>query len=467
MNYILYINHIRFRSHITRLFFIGLTSILLSCDNFVELESPDSQINAVDVFNDIQTTEAAIGEIYSKLRDESILTGTNKGIGLIMGLYTDELSNYNNSSLDRQEFFQNTVLPSNSYVEYWWQDSYNLIYSCNRIIEGLSNSTEIPEQKRDQFLGEVIFLRSIIYYYLTELYGDIPYTATTDFQENTNLERTDNKKVLDILITDLLRSVQLLPDTEQSGERIYPTKAAANALLSRLFLKLGDANMAEEYAGKLINSNAYPLDIPLESVFLKNASSTIWQLKPAQPGGNTLEAQAYIFTMTPPPNVALTDDLIDSFQAEDQRFELWIGKLSDSISTYYYPFKYRLNEPGPGSEEYSIVLRIAEQYLIRAEARFILGDLEGAAQDLNAVRSRAGLDTVDQDELSRELIALEWYHEYFTEFGQRFTSLKRLELINEILDDRKPGWDPNDVLLPLPETELIINPNLEPQNPGY
>jgi hypothetical protein len=64
-------------------------------------------------------------------------------------------------------------------------------------------------------------------------------------------------------------------------------------------------------------------------------------------------------------------------------------------------------------------------------------------------------------------ISTERYHELFSEFGHRWFDIKRLGLANEILAPIKPGWKPTDVLLPIPENELLMNPKLEPQNPGY
>lgn len=440
---------------------------LFSCESFVDLELPDSQLNTQDVFNDIQTAEGAIGELYSKLRDESLLTGDINGIGVLLGLYSDELTNFNPSILDRQEFYLNSVLPTNSYIENWWQSSYNLIYSCNRAMEGLENSSGIPKEKRDQLIGEVKFLRSLLYYYLTRIYGEVPYTLSTDYEQNTSLLKTGKDDLLAFLTTDLLSAEELLPQTDLSGDRIYPTKAAAQVVLSRIYLERNDPEMAEVYTTKLIENPEYDINIPIETVFLKSSPSTIWQLKSSQSGNNTLEAMTYIFATVPPPNIALSEYLINSFDPKDLRLQEWVQKVGDSTNVFYYSYKYRHNEPGPDSQEYSIIFRLSEMYLIRAEARFALGKKESATEDLNIIRNRARLGNLNANELIKEQIAQEWYHEYFTEFGHRFISLKRLQLLDVILGLRKAGWNPEDKLLPLPESDLLINPNLEPQNIGY
>ena len=98
-----------------------------------------------------------------------------------------------------------------------------------------------------------------------------------------------------------------------------------------------------------------------------------------------------------------------------------------------------------------------------------LGNLQEARNDLNVIRLRAGLEPTaagTQEEV-REELQNQWRYEFFTEQGQRWFNLKRTGSANEILAPIKPGWKATDVLFPLPANELILNPNLNPQNPGY
>jgi hypothetical protein len=115
------------------------------------------------------------------------------------------------------------------------------------------------------------------------------------------------------------------------------------------------------------------------------------------------------------------------------------------------------------------VLRLSEQYLIRAEARARQGDLIGAKDDLNVIRNAAGLgNTIAVTDIAIiDAVLRERRVELFTEYGHRFFDLKRYGTVNAILSLVKPGWEVTDSLLPLPETELLVNPNLLPQNPGY
>ena len=122
--------------------------------------------------------------------------------------------------------------------------------------------------------------------------------------------------------------------------------------------------------------------------------------------------------------------------------------------------------------EYIIVLRLAEQYLIRAEARAQQGNLTGAIEDLDIIRARAGLPhtaaTTREDLL--HAIAHERQVELFTEWGHRWFDMKRTNTIDIIMPavcEQKGGtWDSRWSLYPIPLKEVQRAPNIK-QNPGY
>ena len=178
-----------------------------------------------------------------------------------------------------------------------------------------------------------------------------------------------------------------------------------------------------------------------------------------------------IIQAVPGQTYALTESFLDSFEEGDLREASWTESISnaDNTLTLFYAHKYKADFSQTESVEYSIVLRLAEQYLIRAEARAQLGNLSGAASDLNVLRNRAGLPNIPigtQGELL-EAVLQERRMELFTERGHRWFDLKRFGEANAVLEGIKPGWQDTDLLLPIPETEIEINPNLLPQNAGY
>jgi len=184
---------------------------------------------------------------------------------------------------------------------------------------------------------------------------------------------------------------------------------------------------------------------------------------------NTLEAQTFIFETAPPPTRALSQQLVNSFEDGDQRKMVWTGSVSDGNHTYYYPFKYKHRADEGNNVEYSVLLRLAEQYLIRAEARARAGDIAGAESDLNKIRTRAGLPNVTFTNMDQFILKVlkERKVELFTEHGHRFFDLKRTQNLDAVLGNSKPGWSSTNKVFPIPENELLRNANLQPQNPGY
>ena len=271
-------------------------------------------------------------------------------------------------------------------------------------------------------------------------------------------------------IQDVIEAVTLLDTDDATGERVIPNQATANALLARLYLYTENWEMAEITATKLIN--AYPLETDITNVFLKNASGTLWQFKPnGISDQNTYEANQFSIRFIPGQIFALTNTLLDAFESGDLRRDNWVGAhtSSDGLTTLNFAYKYKSLFSEEESLEYSVVFRLAEQYLIRAEARAHLGNSIGSQTDLNAIRNRAGLPNTDAS-TTEELIAAilqERFVELFTEYGHRWFDLKRLGRAKNTLAPLKTNWKDTDLLFPIPETELEVNPNLKPQNLGY
>ncbi|UPT69969.1 MAG: RagB/SusD family nutrient uptake outer membrane protein [Flavobacterium sp. JAD_PAG50586_2] len=147
----------------------------------------------------------------------------------------------------------------------------------------------------------------------------------------------------------------------------------------------------------------------------------------------------------------------------------WVNALTDGTNTWYHSFKYKQQMNTGTTEEYSIVMRLPEMYLIRAEARARQGFLTGATDDLDVIRNLAGLPNttaVTQQEIL-DAILRERRVEFFTEGGHRFFDLKRAGQLDTVLTPVKPGWNAYEALFPLPQNELLLNPNMLPQNPGY
>lgn len=451
------------------LFLAAIPFIIFSCDNFVEVELPDSQLTGVKVFEDPTTANAAMADIYAKLRDSGLLTGNQLGISGRLGLYTDELTFYGSATDSETYFYNNSLLATDSNITDMWNVSYNQIYESNALIEGVANSVALPVATRNQFTGEALFVRALVHFYLLNLYGDIPYITTTDYEVNKLVSRMPTAQVYARIIADLDTARELLPEEYLAPSRVRPNKSTADALLARAYLYSGAWAEAANSASAVINNPAYVWETNLDNIFLKESTTTIWQFQPKTEGRNTDEGATFIFASGPPYYAALNNALVNAFDPADLRRSHWVGSVTDGTDTWYYANKYKQNDNTGSSVEYSIVFRLAEQYLIRAEARARQGELIGALEDLNKIRSNAGLpdtNAVTADQIVDAVIT-ERRFEFFTEYGHRFFDLKRTGNLDAVLSPAKPGWNATDALWPLPATDLIANPNLRPQNAGY
>ncbi|WP_026979098.1 RagB/SusD family nutrient uptake outer membrane protein [Flavobacterium tegetincola] len=454
-------------------FFTILCTLILctltACDDFVKVDVPSNQLSSPLVFENYSTATAALVAIYAQIRDNGLLTGNPSGMQTMLGQYTDELQFFGAAGQTDASFYNNIVLPNNPDVKSWWNTTYSQIYATNALLEGVENTESLTSMQKERLTGEGLFIRALLHFQLTNLFGAIPYVTSTNYKTNATISKTPTTEVFLKAEADLLTAETLLNEDYLTPERIRPNKATIQTLLARLYLYSGRWTEAENSASAVLNNTTlYNNEQSLENLFLKDSFTTIWQLIPVNEGENTLEAQTNIFVQGPPPNAALSPSFVNSFETGDNRKTQWIKAVTDGTNTWYHAYKYKVFQFTGASTEYSIVFRTAELYLIRAEARAQQSNLENAKEDLNAIRNKAGLENttaVTPQEIIAAVIK-ERRFELFTE-AHRFFDLKRTNLLNEVLSSTKPGWNDTDKLLPLPETELILNPNLNPQNPGY
>lgn len=458
-----------------------LCILLIRCQKLVGVDAPKTAITSATVYaNDLSAASAVTG-IYSNLMGGTGLSSGTSSISCLGGLLSDEFQNFNSADPIFSSCYSNALASTKTY---FWPELFLEIYMTNAVLQGLSRSTGVTASEMNQLTGEAKFMRAFLHFYGTNLYGDFPWVTSTNYLTNNSIRRTPQTQVYQQIIADLKDAQSLLPDhfvTPTGGtitnERVRPNKGAATALLARVYLYIGDwANAKAQTTSVIQNTADYSLVADLNRVFLKNSQEAIWQMQPVRPGLNTWDA--YYFILNSPPGsgssqpVALTPSLVNSFDSGDKRRTQWVGSLIAARNTYYYPFKYKIADIGQPLTEYAVVLRLAEQYLIRAEAEAQLNDLTSAANDLNIIRNRAGLPNTTATTQADLLTAI--YHErqveLFTEWGHRWFDLKRTGRLNSVMSvvtPQKGGtWSPNGALFPVPQSEITINPNLT-QNPGY
>jgi hypothetical protein len=458
----------------------------MSCKKLVEVDGPSTSMNSDIVYAMDATAIAVLTNIYANNMGNA--TDKIASMSLFPGLSADELKLFSGVSDPIYLFYyQNNLSSSVTGPMDYWVTLYNTVFVTNAAIEGLNSSKTLTPSVKKQLLGEAKFMRAFCYFYLVNLYGDVPLNLTTDYKANGMRPRTDKGKVYEQIMTDLKDAQGLLSDEYLNAsmtiteERVRPNKSVASAMLARVYLYTGRNTEAEAEATSIItNKKVYDM-VTLNQVFLKNSLETIWALQPTSTGtdANTGEGRLFILTSLSPPSptlnpVYLQDNLVGSFEATDKRKSAWIGKYIDpdqNSNIYHYSYKYQVRAVEAPTTEYSVVFRLAEQYLIRAEARVKQGNIDGAASDLNIIRKRAGLEpttAITQEGLIGAILN-ERRWELFTEWGHRWFDLKRTGKVDEIMQQIKGTyWQTTDQLYPIPQTELNGNPNIRGyQNPGY
>jgi hypothetical protein len=473
------------------LFPLGIFLVVImtsGCNKFVQVPAPTTSINADNVYSSDPVAASVLTGIYTKLANGGATTPQLLSISIFLGLSADEFSLSNTTSnTSFINYYQNASDNNTSAISSdFWTNSYQVIFVTNAAIAGLTNNTNLTPAVDQQLLGEAKFMRAFCYFYLVNLYGDVPLVTTTSYAANSVLLRTPKAQVYQQIISDLKDAESLLSDHYIDGtilaastERVRPTKWAASALLARTYLYTNDwANAAKEASLVIGNTGTYSLSA-LGSVFLKNSSEAIWQLQPVQSGKNTVDAPLLIVPATGLSSsnpISLGSSLLSSFAPGDKRLSNWVSSVTYNVgttpTTTYFAYKYKVSTFGAAVTEYQMVLRLGEQYLIRAEAEAQQGDLTDAATDLNMIRTRAGLPNTTSTTQPTLLTAIqnERRVELFSEWGHRWLDLKRTGTVDAVMNIATPlkggTWDTRHQLYPISNYELINDQNLV-QNPGY
>jgi starch-binding outer membrane protein, SusD/RagB family len=435
------------------------------CKKLVQVNEPDDSLTTSTVFSNDSLAQAAVAGLYIKIMNSSKFL-LNGGMSLFPGLSADELVR-TTTLANEDQFYQNAINSKNPLLySSLWKAAYVYIYQCNICIDGLKKSTGVTTEIKNKLTGEVQFVRALCYYYLVNLYGDVPLVVGTNADVNALLPRTPANQVYLQMETDLLAASDALSG---SNDNTRPTLYAAKALLARVYLHMHNWSKSMEMASSVINSGQFSLQGDLNTVFKSNSKETIFQWAPVVDKMNS--GEGFIFVPSNGnirPAYVITPGLLASFEPGDLRKKNWINTVT-LTQTYSYPYKYKVWLSNSVTE-YNVVLRLAEQYLIRAEALAKQNQIMEAVADINVIRSRAqlpGISTSISNEECFQALEQERRVELFAEWGHRWFDLKRTNRVDAILTIAKgSSWQLSDQLYPVPFSELETGPNLE-QNPGY
>ncbi|HVW63270.1 MAG TPA: RagB/SusD family nutrient uptake outer membrane protein, partial [Puia sp.] len=196
-----------------------------SCRKYVDTPIPKNELVSALVFTDDKTATASVVGVYSDMNAFNYQF-SNVLMNFLTAMSADELYYYTTyAAFD--VFRNNALLPSSQYVSIMWSGPYSYIYHANACLEGLEGATGLTPAVKSQLQGEMLFLRAFMYFYLVNLYGDVPLITSTDWQVNTNKPRDPQDAVYDQIMKDLQQAQSLLGDDYPSSERIRPNKAVA------------------------------------------------------------------------------------------------------------------------------------------------------------------------------------------------------------------------------------------------
>lgn len=432
-----------------------------SCKKFLDAD-PKLYTSDDQTIIDGNSAQTAVRGIYNQLESNDYYGYTFQTLGLFSG---DNVQ-YVGSQTVNQQLTNHAVLADLAAVNTSWSAIYNVINRANNVlakVPAVPTSSTFSADLKNQLLGEAYFLRALAYFDLARTWGGVQIilTPTTTAADITQQKRASVDDTYAQVLKDLTQAETLLPNTTN---RIRATRKTAYALHARYALYRQNWVDAETYAGKLIGDSNYALVNPYSSFFANNASNTQESVFELYYNTNVTNTQAYNWQPTSnggvgwvTPTTGIVTQLLNT-TVGGTRSSLILTQTVSGVTRYYGNLYYRTAGTDP-----AYLIRIAELYLIRAEARAQQNNLSGATADLNAIRNRADLVNTTAATQADLLLAIE--NENRVEFAfedHRWYDLVRTGRAGTVLNIS----DSRKLLLPIPYTQIQNDPNLT-QNPGY
>jgi hypothetical protein len=442
--------------------YISLLSIafLTGCQRFLDVE-PQLQVDESQAITNASTAEAAVNGLYNRLGNDGYYGSNFSALSYLSGGDVQ----WTGSQSAPQEITSRKLTADNSYVGSAWSTIYRTILAANYLLEAVPNLNDplLTTARKNQILGEAYATRALSYFDLARGWGGVQLIldATHTPGDNTGIVRSSLAETYAQVLKDLTTAEPLLGNTVNRN-RI--TQKTVWAIRARYHLYRQEWDQAEVYATKLIDDPSYKLVKPYSAFYASNAAATTesileiaysnsfknghfnWWLPPALGGRREWAPTNQLVALLNDPNVGGNRKELIAQTAPPGN--LWYGKL------YYRT---------PTGTDPAYVLRIAELYLIRAEARAQLGKTAAALVDLNAIRDRAGVPVLTTTTKADLLLAIE--AERRVEFAfesDRWFDLIRTGRVGAVLNIP----DATKYVLPIPNSEILADKALT-QNQGY
>ncbi|WP_235293959.1 RagB/SusD family nutrient uptake outer membrane protein [Portibacter lacus] len=507
------------------LFILGFS--IAGCDKFLE-EDFRSGITTDNFFNNDGEAQLAVNGLYNLLHSTN--TYTTRGLDNFYQNGTDENGPSRNVN---GTIFNYYVAEGVADGNGTWSVLYSLARNSSLFLNSIDGNDKISDGVQKQAVGEILFLRSLAYYHLTNIWGDVPYfRELLSVEELSVIGRTDQNLIKSDMKTDLERAYSLLPVSYSGSDLGRPTKWAAAMLKAKFHILDEEWAQTKAACDDVINNSPHVLldhyadvfdqsdpanqynDEHIWAVdFTSNAVNGNFQSKRtddynprirdepanrnARPGGDGTPSNLELFQallkeqnedMTgygwsvPLPEIARQENWEDG----DMRYDATIvtEHLGFQLTHPYFRKNWNLDQEhslrGNHPENY-IVFRLADTYLMAAEAENNLNGPEGAYSYVNAVRARAFEPDKPWSGMSKDQfnIALrnERKYELSAEGHRKMDLIRWGILVETIQTTEQRAWNnpasnikPHHIHWPIPLAEIELNPNLldsDPTNNGY
>lgn len=479
------------------------SSLFGSCDDKLLELAPVSDINSENFYSNQQDMVNAVNAAYAGLR----LTGLfNQGLYYLSEMRSDNTfaSWVPGNSFDTESIYYFTVIPSNGFVNSLWNDAYAAILRCNVVLDRI-DVVDMDQTFKEQLKGEVRFLRALEYFYLVQLFGDVPLVVKEiSVQEAYELGRTPAQEVYNQIIEDLKFAEGVLPPSYADSDIGRVTSGAAKGILAKVYLTLKNYAEAKTKLEEVIDSKRYQL-LPdyaqLWDLKHENSSESLFEIQYKKGGTGTGSPFANAFAPRGSGQVVVpvggtgsvnspTVDMANAYETEDLRKDIsmesgFVNKDGEFFP-YMYPKKY-LDVPfidGDADNNWP-VLRYADVLLMYAEVlNEITFEPDGRAFDLlNQIRERAGLEfkTSTHEDAGLRItnqqefrLAMEQERRVELAFeNHRWFDLLRTGRALEVMNAKReilniPSEVPEyQLLYPIPLQVIDNNPSVIHQNLGY
>ena len=440
---------------------LALITAVTSCQEKLDL-APISAVGDNGFYKNADEVEGGVIAIYDGLQQvplrEFALT---------------EMRSDNSKSKSREgdwaQFEAFTVAPTNQAVGQYWAANYNVIFRANVVLQNLDSVAVDADRK--QFEGEARFTRALAHFNLVRAFGDVPMIDKVIIQSDEDyFARVAVSDVLAFIDADLTSAAALLPASNDYGRA---NAAAASALLAKVKLTRGDHSGAKTALAPLVASGS--LEANYADVFYNEGNSEVLFAIPYL-DDDANESQDFSYEMTNLGAVSglnyITDDFKLNLNPDDTlRSPVLMNPLNENEVGKF--LTQSADNRRCGNDW--IVLRHADVLLMYAEAIMGTADMTADADAINAynqVRARAGQTelVVGTDELTKQALSDERRVELAFE-NHRFYDLVRFGMANSVISafatSTGQSFEPTDLLLPIPQTEINVSAGKLSQNPGY